>query len=65
MMNDQEQLIDEIEAALEILKKRLKINTRMEVIEHLIDRYDVTIMQLARRSLKLKDNAENDDNIGN
>ena len=46
-------------AALDILKKRWNLKTRIEVIKHLLETHEATTLQVAARKIKLeKDEGE-------
>lgn len=53
MSDDNPDLKDQIYVALDILKARLKLPSRAAVIEHLINKNDPTVMQIAARRVKL------------
>lgn len=48
----------EIKMALEILKKRWKLKNMWEVIHRLIETVDKTVLQLAERKARMKNNPE-------
>lgn len=51
----------EVHLALDILKKRWKLKNKWEVIRHLIETADKTVLQLAERKARMK----NPDGDGN
>lgn len=54
MNDDKDQLTAEIGEALDILKKRWQLKSRIEVIKHLIELSEPTTLQIAQRRLRLE-----------
>lgn len=49
---------EQIKLALDILKKRWSLKNHLEVIRHLIEKVDKTVLQLAERKARMKDKPE-------